>query len=200
MRADAIHLLTCSRCAWLMSYSFVGEHMSTTAVPSWIGSDCTRANCIPGSQAKSEHSSELPQFFFSYSSLLLQASSLFDSHACICSKQAAIILAKISFQIWELIILWAKILQRRSLNTFHVKSFSVHVWLEQLGKCLPSDTVCISSAGSGGMSLILIKACSSSGWVKIVAQIFIAWTFLLYVIFCNNLSKDITAKVGFIFS
>lgn len=76
----------------------------------------------------------------------------------------------------------------------------MHVWLEQLGKCLPSDTVCISSAGSGGMSLILIKACSSSGWVKIVAQIFIAWTFLLYVIFCNNLPKDITAKVGFIFS
>ena len=45
-----------------MSSSFGGEHMSTAAVPSWIGSDCMLANCIPGSQAKSVQS-ELPQFF-----------------------------------------------------------------------------------------------------------------------------------------
>lgn len=60
---NAIHLLTCSRCAWLMSSSFGGEHMSTAAVPPWIGSDCVRANCIPGSQAKSEWS-ELSHFWY----------------------------------------------------------------------------------------------------------------------------------------
>lgn len=59
---NAIHLLTCSRCAWLMSSSFGGEHMSTAAVPPWIGSDCVLANCIPGSQAKSEWS-ELSHFW-----------------------------------------------------------------------------------------------------------------------------------------
>lgn len=58
---NAIHLLTCSRCAWLMSSSFGGEHMSTAAVPPSIGSDCVLANCIPGSQAKSEWS-ELSHF------------------------------------------------------------------------------------------------------------------------------------------
>ena len=60
---NAIHLLTCSRCAWLMSSSFGGEHMSTAAVPPWIGSDCVLANCIPGSQAKSEWS-ELSHFWY----------------------------------------------------------------------------------------------------------------------------------------
>lgn len=58
---SAIHLLTCSRCAWLMSSSFGGEHMSTAAVPPSIGSDCALANCIPGSPAKSERS-ELSHF------------------------------------------------------------------------------------------------------------------------------------------
>lgn len=58
---SAIHLLTCSRCAWLMSSSFGGEHMSTAAVPPSIGSDCALANCIPGSPAKSEWS-ELSHF------------------------------------------------------------------------------------------------------------------------------------------
>lgn len=62
---NAIHLLTCSRCAWLMSSSFGGEHMSTAAVPPWIGSDCVLANCIPGSQAKSEWS-ELSHFWYKH--------------------------------------------------------------------------------------------------------------------------------------
>lgn len=42
---------------------FGGEHMSTAAVPPWIGSDCVLANCIPGSQAKSEWS-ELSHFWY----------------------------------------------------------------------------------------------------------------------------------------
>lgn len=58
---SGIHLLTCSRCAWLMSSSFGGEHMSTAAVPPSIGGDCARANCIPGSPAKSGPS-ELSHF------------------------------------------------------------------------------------------------------------------------------------------
>lgn len=58
---SGIHLLTCSRCAWLMSSSFGGEHMSTAAVPPSMGGDCARANCIPGSPAKSEPS-ELSHF------------------------------------------------------------------------------------------------------------------------------------------
>lgn len=37
-----------------MSSSFGGEHMSTAAVPPSMGGDCARANCIPGSPAKSE--------------------------------------------------------------------------------------------------------------------------------------------------
>lgn len=58
---SSIHLLTCSRCAWLMSSSFGGEHMSTAAVPPSMGGDCAQANCIPGSPAKSEPS-ELSRF------------------------------------------------------------------------------------------------------------------------------------------
>lgn len=42
---------------------FGGEHMSTTAVPPWIGSDCVRARCISGSRAKSEWS-ELSHFWY----------------------------------------------------------------------------------------------------------------------------------------
>lgn len=42
---------------------FGGEHMSTTAVPPWIGSDCVRACCISGSRAKSERS-ELSHFWY----------------------------------------------------------------------------------------------------------------------------------------
>lgn len=58
---NRIHLLTSSRCAWLMSSSFGGEHMSTAAAPPSIGSDCVLANCIPGSRANSEPS-ELSRF------------------------------------------------------------------------------------------------------------------------------------------
>lgn len=45
---------------------FGGKHMSTAAVPPWIGGDCGLANCIPGNQAKSEWS-KLSHFWCEHS-------------------------------------------------------------------------------------------------------------------------------------
>lgn len=45
---------------------FGGKHMSTAAVPPWIGGDCVLANCIPGNQAKSEWS-KLSHFWCEHS-------------------------------------------------------------------------------------------------------------------------------------
>lgn len=149
-----------------MSSSFGGEHMSTAAVPPWIGSDCVLANCIPGSQAKSEWS-ELSHFWYErlphstwFTCLFLRGASgrsLWGQNSTWLRRSPPLF-----------VFFRANMLKRWSWDIFQTKCYKAC----DLNRCVTVSfpVTQFSSAGSSGMTLALMMYDRSMMHARLASQ------------------------------